>query len=195
MAALQHLVCTDSHSLTLLCCAPPHPAPLHHVCLQGKLCALVQLAHSMSFLTGGLAGIMAAYRPAAAAAAASQAPPGASKSAMLEAAATPHAAAAAAAAAQPSELSVSSLMGAVAVAVDELPVWESPEVEQVGRGRGRRTAAGTCTAACTAAIAYLTWLAGCSSLQARCARCPLVFTCAWCGGCMCCWNYDHHWLL
>uniref|UniRef100_A0A383V6J0 RIC1 C-terminal alpha solenoid region domain-containing protein n=1 Tax=Tetradesmus obliquus TaxID=3088 RepID=A0A383V6J0_TETOB len=97
---------------------------------QGKLCALVQLAHSMSFLTGGLAGIMAAYRPAAAAAAASQAPPGASKSAMLEAAATPHAAAAAAAAARPSELSVSSLMGAVAVAVDELPVWESPEVEQ-----------------------------------------------------------------
>jgi hypothetical protein len=90
----------------------------------------------MSFLTGGLAGIMAAYRPtpaAAAAATAQQAAPGGStrsKSAMLEAAATPHAAAAAAAAA-PAPLGVESLMSAVVVAVDELPVWESPEVEQV----------------------------------------------------------------
>jgi hypothetical protein len=90
----------------------------------------------MSFLTGGLAGIMAAYRPpAAAAAAASQGAPGtssSSKPAVLEAAATPHAAAAAAAAAAPAELGVSSLMSAVVAAVDELPVWESPEVEQVG---------------------------------------------------------------
>jgi hypothetical protein len=88
----------------------------------------------MSFLTGGLAGIMAAYRPDAAAAAAQQPTPGGStrsKSAMLEAAATPHAAAAAAAAA-PAALGVESLMSAVVVAVDELPVWESPEVEQVG---------------------------------------------------------------
>jgi hypothetical protein len=98
---------------------------------QGKLCQLVQLVHSMSFLTGGLAGIMAAYRPAAASQAASG---GSTKSgpAMLEAAATPHAAAAAAAAAAPAPLSVESLMSAVGAAVDELPVWESPEVEQVG---------------------------------------------------------------
>jgi hypothetical protein len=93
----------------------------------------------MSFLTGGLAGIMAAYRPTPAAAAQQTTSGGStmSKSAMLEAAATPHAAAAAAAAA-PAPLGVESLMSAVVVAVDELPVWESPEVEQVGAAEAAR---------------------------------------------------------
>jgi hypothetical protein len=124
----------------------------------------------MSFLTGGLAGIMAAYRPAAAAAAAANpSAPGASgrsKSAMLEAAATPHAAAAAAAAA-PAELSVGSLMSAVGVAVDELPVWESPEVEQVGpEGHTHIDAVtGAYTAAAAQYAFLICWLAAYSSLH------------------------------
>ncbi|KAF8071370.1 R06F6.8 [Scenedesmus sp. PABB004] len=78
---------------------------------QGKLVSLAQLSGAMAFLTGGLAGVMAAFRPAAGAGAA--------------------AAAAATAEAPPS---AGELLDAVGVAVEELPVWESAEVEADAAG-------------------------------------------------------------
>jgi hypothetical protein len=120
--------------------------------VQGKLGQLVQLIHSMSFLTGGLASIMAAFRPqqdtlnslahAASTAADMAVQPGgmlASKQQLQQQwvvageAATALSVAAAAAEAE-DDLTVDILIECVLAAVEELPVWESTDVEQVGWG-------------------------------------------------------------
>lgn len=125
---------------------------------QGKLGQLVQLIHSMCFLTGGLASIMAAFRPqqgfnsslvhtastAADLAAGKQLtqqqqqPAGGGGAAGAgEVAAASGAAAAAATAAgvqqdsSEDDVTVDVLIGCVLAAVEELPVWESTEMEQV----------------------------------------------------------------
>lgn len=155
--------------------------------LQGKLAQLSQLIQAMSFLPGGLASVMAAYRDAflrpaavAAAAAAAAATSSTAKdstsnssagkltvrttaaakgSSMLGPDGTKHAAgsatsgvnagvvaggANAAAEFEEPPPSVEELIGALAIAAQELPVWESTAVEQVcvwgarrgGRGEG-----------------------------------------------------------
>lgn len=68
---------------------------------QGRLGQLVQVIHSMSFLTGGLAGIMAAHQP-----------PDQPQQ-------------------QQQQVTVDDLVTCVVAAVEELPVWESSDVEQV----------------------------------------------------------------
>jgi len=104
----------------------------------------VQLIHSMSFLTGGLASIMAAFKPqqgsiglvhAASNAADSlqqQQPQQQEEVPAGDAALSPAAAATAAALQGEGELTVEVLISCVLAAVEELPVWESTEVEQVG---------------------------------------------------------------
>lgn len=103
---------------------------------------LVQLIHSMSFLTGGLASIMAAFRPqqgslnlAHAASTAADLSAGvvlASKQQQQQQWAAASEAAVLAAAADEGPVTVDVLIGCVLATVDELPVWESTEVEQVG---------------------------------------------------------------
>jgi hypothetical protein len=127
----------------VLCCA-----------VQGKLGQLVQLIHSMSFITGGLASIMAAFRPqqdtlnslahAASTAADMVVQPGgmlASKQQQQQQwvvageAATALSVAAVAAEAE-DDVTVDILIECVLAAVEELPVWESTDVEQVCLGGG-----------------------------------------------------------
>lgn len=112
--------------------------------LQGKLGQLVQLIHSMSFLTGGLASIMAAFKPQqgavglvhagsnAADSLQQQQPQQQEEGLAGDAALSPAAAATAAALQGEGELTVEVLISCVLAAVEELPVWESTEVEQVG---------------------------------------------------------------
>jgi hypothetical protein len=110
--------------------------------LQGKLGQLVQLIHSMSFLTGGLASIMAAFEPpqgisdvSLAATACSETDAGmllGSKEQQQQQWVAAGEAAKLAAAADEGEVTVDVLIGCVLAAVDELPVWESTDIEQVG---------------------------------------------------------------
>lgn len=91
---------------------------LPHCAVQGKLVQLVQLIHSMAFLTGGLAAIMATSRPANPA---SQQPNGLQGGSSSTASAAPQE--------SEEELSVDVLLGCVLAAVEELPVWEGSDVE------------------------------------------------------------------
>lgn len=120
---------------------------------QGKLGQLVQLIHSMSFLTGGLASIMAAFRPQQDAASLAHAPSSAAEMAAAAAGggllaskqqqqqqwagageAGALSAAAAAVGEEEGEVTVDVLIECVLAAVEELPVWESTDVEQVRPG-------------------------------------------------------------
>lgn len=94
---------------------------------QGKLGQLAQLAGAMSFLPAGLCGLMQSYRD-------SFAGPQAKASAAAGAAAAAWWAAGGEALPGAGEV-----VAAVVEAVAELPVWESPAVEEVGgRGRGQQ---------------------------------------------------------
>lgn len=118
--------------------------PLHvWLCLcspasQGQLGQLVQLIHSMSFLTGGLASIMTAFKPAQSfislAHTASNALDYETLHNSQQQGAAPSAAGldTSVAAEEGAELTVDILISCVLAAVEELPVWESTEVEQVG---------------------------------------------------------------
>lgn len=113
--------------------------------MQGKLRQLVQLIHSMSFLTGGLASIMAAFKleqlstdllhADSSAADMSVGVLLAGKQHSQQQQQQPLGADAAplATALQPAatELTVDILISCVLAAVEELPVWESTDVEQV----------------------------------------------------------------
>jgi hypothetical protein len=112
--------------------------------MQGKLGQLVQLIQSMSFLTGGLASMMAAFRPqqgslsslahtsstAAELAAASGLL--SSKQQLQQQWAAAGEGVVLAASVDEGDVTVEVLIGCVLAAVEELPVWESTEVEQVG---------------------------------------------------------------
>lgn len=116
-------------------------APLLGCALQGKLGQLVQLIQSMSFLTGGLAGMMAAFTPQqgslnSLAHAGSTAAELASKQQLQQQWAPAGEGVMLAATGDEGEMTVEVLIGCVLAAVEELPVWESTEVEQVGARKG-----------------------------------------------------------
>lgn len=145
--------CACHHSSVSASSACLPPACCLHLCpslaarhllgcaLQGKLGQLVQLIQSMSFLTGGLAGMMAAFRPQqgslnSLAHAGSTAAELASKQQLQQQWAPTGEGAALAATGDEGEVTVEVLIGCVLAAVEELPVWESTEVEQVGARKG-----------------------------------------------------------